>query len=407
VRLATFPTLAGLGWSVDRQEIWQTRKQQNVSGKETLVADWSLPRHQWDLTYEFLRQGSIAGVSYTEMAQLEGFFNLRSGMNEAFVYRDADDNSVTGQLLGSGDGATRAFPLVRTFGGAVEPIGAVVSAPSVYKTDWQGAQLQYTTARTNYITNNTNVGVASGTPGTMPAGWQQTIPPAAGLTAQILGSGVSNGFYYFDWRLSGTASSTAGDLIVFNPGSPGFATAAAPGESWTESVYLARIAGGNTGINQIRLFLAPELSDGSGIGNIQGASVRDDLIATPQRFTVTGVMPSGTALLTSGFRVDVQSGAAIDITLRIGAPQMERNAAATSVIDTSGAARTVTDYALTAGSTGQDTVVNFSTAPAVGATISADIAYGYVVRFLEDSLTFSKFMSTLYEAEKVSLISVK
>lgn len=119
---AVFPSLAGLGWSVTRSEIWKTRTQEAISGKETRIADWSYPRHQWTLTFDFLRQGNLSGTIYAEFAALAGFFNLRQGGFDPFLYADPDDSGVTAQAIGIGDGATTSFQLVRGFGGFVEPI---------------------------------------------------------------------------------------------------------------------------------------------------------------------------------------------------------------------------------------------------------------------------------------------
>lgn len=127
-----FPTLAGLGWSVTRREMWKTRTQEAISGKETRIADWSYPRHQWTLGFDFLRQGALSGASYAEFVELAGFFDLRQGSFDSFLYADADDNAVAGQGLGSGDGTTTRFQLVRGFGGFVEPILAPNAVSAVY-----------------------------------------------------------------------------------------------------------------------------------------------------------------------------------------------------------------------------------------------------------------------------------
>lgn len=129
---SVFPTLAGLGWSVTRREIWKTRSQEAISGKETRIADWSYPRHQWALGFDFLRQGALSGTAYSEFAQLAGFFDLRQGMFDSFLYADADDNAVTGQAIATGDGATTAFAFVRSFGGFAEPILAPNVVSHVY-----------------------------------------------------------------------------------------------------------------------------------------------------------------------------------------------------------------------------------------------------------------------------------
>ena len=139
---AIFPALVGLGWSVKRSPMWKTRVQEAISGKETRIADWSFPRWRWELAYDFLR----GDVSHAEFQALAGFFNQRQGMFDNFLYQDADDFSATGQLIGVGDGTTRAFQLVRALGGFIEPIiapnivsnvylGGIVQSPSAYTVD--------------------------------------------------------------------------------------------------------------------------------------------------------------------------------------------------------------------------------------------------------------------------------
>jgi uncharacterized protein (TIGR02217 family) len=125
---AIFPALSGLGWNVKRTEIWKTRVQEAISGKEVRIADWSFPRHQWELTYDFLR----SAPAYGELQSLLGFFDLRQGVFDSFLYGDVDDGAVTGQPLGLGDGATTVFQLVRAFGGFVEPVIAPNTVSAVY-----------------------------------------------------------------------------------------------------------------------------------------------------------------------------------------------------------------------------------------------------------------------------------
>ena len=148
-----FPLLAGLGWSVKRSPVWKTRAQQAISGKETRLADWSYPAWHWELTFDFLR----ATPSAAEFQSLAGFFNQCQGAFGTFLYADADDNSVTGQMIGAGDGATKVFQLVRSFGGFIEPVlapnmvGAVTLAgvaqsPSAYSVDPTTGLLTFTAA---------------------------------------------------------------------------------------------------------------------------------------------------------------------------------------------------------------------------------------------------------------------
>lgn len=127
-----FPAFAGLGWSVTRTPSWKTRVQTSISGKETRIADWSYPRWQWDLTYDFLLQGTLNSQTRADFANLAGFFNARQGMWDSFLYQDSDDNAVTGQVIGTGDGITATFQLIRTFGNFIEPVTAPNSVSSIY-----------------------------------------------------------------------------------------------------------------------------------------------------------------------------------------------------------------------------------------------------------------------------------
>jgi uncharacterized protein (TIGR02217 family) len=145
---AVFPSLPLIGWPVKRTEIWQTRKPLAISGKETALADWSYPRHQWELTFDGLRQAgtnmqvpSFAGAVWAEFATLAGFYDLRQGGFDSFLYTDPDDNTVTGQGIGTGDGVTTSFQLIRAFGGFAEPIYAPNVVSHVYRagtdhSDW-------------------------------------------------------------------------------------------------------------------------------------------------------------------------------------------------------------------------------------------------------------------------------
>jgi uncharacterized protein (TIGR02217 family) len=119
---AVFPALAGLGWTVKRSPVWKTRIQESLSGKEVRIADWSFPRWQWQLSYDFLRGDPVNA----EFQALAGFFNQRQGMFDSFLYQDADDNGVAAQPVGIGDGSTTSFQMVRSLGNFVEPILAPI-----------------------------------------------------------------------------------------------------------------------------------------------------------------------------------------------------------------------------------------------------------------------------------------
>jgi uncharacterized protein (TIGR02217 family) len=124
---ALFPSLAGLEYPVVRSPIWKTLTQESVSGKENRAALWTYPRWKWTLSFNFLRDDSN-----NEFRTLLGFYLARQGSYDSFLWNDPDDNSVTGQPIGIGDGSTLLFQVVRTFGGFTEPVWAPHGSVTVY-----------------------------------------------------------------------------------------------------------------------------------------------------------------------------------------------------------------------------------------------------------------------------------
>jgi hypothetical protein len=122
-----FPTLLGLGWSVKRTDIWSTNLQENISGKQVGLGYWSAPKHQWELTFDFFRQGTITQIGYTEKQQMEAFFDQLSGRLKTFLFLDADDFQVNRQLINVGDGTTTQFQIVRALPG--QGTGEPILAP--------------------------------------------------------------------------------------------------------------------------------------------------------------------------------------------------------------------------------------------------------------------------------------
>jgi hypothetical protein len=191
-------------------------------------------------------------------------------------------------------------------------------------------------SRTNSIRNNTMVGAVAGTPGTLPTNWN--ISGLGTLTQQVVGTGTSNGINYIDLRLSGTTSTTQLS-IRSEPGGTG-GIAAVNGQTWALSLWSAIVAGGLTNIT------------GSGYGTLAydaagafiGAPFSSGVVTTSSTLTRTQVSGTiaiaGTAFIQPQIYVFFNSGVAIDITLRIGLPQLELGAFATSAIPTTTTALT-------------------------------------------------------------------
>ena len=188
--------------------------------------------------------------------------------------------------------------------------------------------------RTNSITNNTMVGAAAGTPGTLPTGWSSWASPT-GLTRTVVGSGTVNGINYIDVRFNGTPSSTGEITVYLSP-----QTTATLAQSWTSSLWLS-LAGGSTsniGFISLRNF---ELNSGAYVRESSTnfvSSISSSFVRRQHITTSFGASANQIQSVLSVFAT--AAGTPIDITLRIGMPQLEGGAFATSVIPTTAAAVT-------------------------------------------------------------------
>lgn len=125
-----FPSfnVPNMGYPVKRTPMWNSKVQDSISGMEVRLAYWTSPKYKWAVDLNALQ----AVVSANDFATFMGFYNARQGQFDTFLYSDPDDSSVVLQPIASGDGTTLAFPLVKTFGGFVEPVLAPNAVAAVY-----------------------------------------------------------------------------------------------------------------------------------------------------------------------------------------------------------------------------------------------------------------------------------
>lgn len=178
----------------------------------------------------------------------------------------------------------------------------------------------------NWLRNSVASGAVAGTPGTMPTNWAVGTQPS-GLTSQVVGSGTQGGIPYLDVRWSGTAGSSGTCYVR-----PDGIMAAAPGQTWTMSCYVALAAGSViAGSGAATLFEIATATQSTQVGfTPTGGLVR-------QTVTRAFTQPDSTgALMQIG--VNIVSGATVDFTIRVGAPQLERSPVANAWVPTSGTA---------------------------------------------------------------------
>lgn len=127
-----FPRLPGQTFKTLKTPKWSTGVQNSASGRATVAAYFTYPLWRFKLDYDLIRNKP---PTYNELVRLLAFFNSQRGQFGEWYYFDPDDNLVTNQAFGTGDGTTRAFQLMRSMiDGALrfdEPIYGLNGIPTV------------------------------------------------------------------------------------------------------------------------------------------------------------------------------------------------------------------------------------------------------------------------------------
>ena len=85
-----------------------------ASGHEHRNANWAAARGKWDVA---------SGLrDRTHLAELIAFFRARRGRAHGFRFKDWTDYQGVAQVLGTGDGSMKTFPLIKNYasGGVIE-----------------------------------------------------------------------------------------------------------------------------------------------------------------------------------------------------------------------------------------------------------------------------------------------
>jgi len=93
--------------------------------------NYANPIWQFELTFDGLDATATAqygGLGAQSLQSMMGLFLQCQGQYGAFLFYDATDYRVSGQLFGTGDGTTTSFQLARSLGGFNEPVIAPVTS---------------------------------------------------------------------------------------------------------------------------------------------------------------------------------------------------------------------------------------------------------------------------------------
>lgn len=194
-----------------------------------------------------------------------------------------------------------------------------------------GNGINATILATNSIRNNTMIGAVAGTPGTLPTNWG--LANGAALSYSVIGTGVDDEISYIDVRFFGTNILNQEVNFYFEQNG---IIAAAQGQTWTHSCYAKIVAGSLAGIGLFdlpqlggELFLIGEQSP-LGFSSVEFPSVYFNYASLTGPFSECRVSQTHTftnPLVNYALaRIDVNFGTptAVDFTLRIGMPQLER-----------------------------------------------------------------------------------
>ena len=189
---------------------------------------------------------------------------------------------------------------------------------------------------TDWVYNPRLEGAVAGTPGTLPIGWPG-ISMATGLAWQITGTGTESGLSYVDLRIYGTTTGATNSLAFnltfsYNPVTASYTTRGISGETWTNSVYIKLQAGafptysaGNAGVRLMTYALDAANSVLSYGWTTPQTFVPTNAPLIGQRLVGTGIGPYPTMTqVQSAIWVYYDVLQAIDFTLRIASPQLER-----------------------------------------------------------------------------------
>lgn len=128
-----FPTLKGLTYPISKTPTWNTVKNKTVTGLPTFIQCYTYPWYNFKLQFSYLEDTNDRA---DDIQSLMGFYNNVGGAGQDFLFADMkfENNSVTNQTFGSGDGTSTEFRLARSYGAFAEPVFGILINPVITST---------------------------------------------------------------------------------------------------------------------------------------------------------------------------------------------------------------------------------------------------------------------------------
>lgn len=147
-----FPTLRGMDSALTKTPTHNTlRVKSPLTGYEVRGKLRAYPLYAFKLTFNYLLDK--LNDKNSDLKTLMGFYNRVGGSFDNFLLQDPDDNTVTNQVIGIGDGTTNVFHLVKTMGEYTEPVYGVIP---------NDIEIYINSVRTTLVTVNTHGTVSFG-----------------------------------------------------------------------------------------------------------------------------------------------------------------------------------------------------------------------------------------------------
>jgi len=124
----TFPPLTALRSSMRVSPRFDTGVAARVAGRSSRRALYLSPLFDFELSFDVLR----SDAAHLELQQIAGFFAQTYGAATPFWFAPPNLSNAAGQVLGSGDGATLAFPLVLSIGVKTVSVAQTSGVSAVY-----------------------------------------------------------------------------------------------------------------------------------------------------------------------------------------------------------------------------------------------------------------------------------